>query len=245
MSTGRGARILVVDDDADVRGVAASALVAEGYEVIEVASAMEAFAYLEEAPPDLVVLDVVMPGISGLEVLDHIRSEHPSLPVILLSGLGADENIVRGLRLGAEDYMVKPVSPKVLVARVERTLMRQREGVGRSELIVLGDMTIDIDAHEVRCNGELIDLTAKEFDLLAFLATNPGRVFTRRQLLVEVWHSNSEWQQEATVTEHIRRLRRKIEADHNRPQLIMTVRGVGYRFERRSKASQRPTIQVS
>lgn len=245
MSTGRGARILVVDDDEDVRGVAASALVAEGYEVIEVGSGMEAFAQLEGDPPDLVVLDVVMPGISGLEVLDHVRGEHPSLPVILLSGLGAEENIVRGLRLGAEDYMVKPVSPKVLIARVERTLMRRREIVGQARLLVYGSVSIDTDAREVRRHGELVDLTAKEFDLLAFLASNPGRVFTRRQLLVEVWHSNSEWQQEATVTEHIRRLRRKIEADHNRPELIVTVRGVGYRFERRAKPGQRPTIQVS
>ena len=244
MSTGRGARILVVDDDEDVRGVAASALAAEGYEVTEVASAMEAFAFLEAEPPDLIVLDVVMPGISGLEVLDHVRAEHPNLPVILLSGLGADENIVRGLRLGAEDYMVKPVSPKVLVARVERTLMRRREIVGQSRLLVYGEITIDTDAREVRREGEFVDLTAKEFDLLAFLASNPGRVFTRRQLLVEVWHSNSEWQQEATVTEHIRRLRRKIEVDHNRPRLILTVRGVGYRFERRARPGDRSSVQV-
>lgn len=245
MSSGRGARILVVDDDEDVRGVAASALVAEGYEVTEVGSAMEAFARLEGEPPDLMVLDVVMPGISGLEVLDHVRINHPELPVILLSGLGAEENIVRGLRLGAEDYMVKPVSPRVLLARVERTLLRRREIVGQAQLLVFGDLTIDPDAREVRREGEFVDLTAKEFDLLAFLAANPGRVFTRRQLLVEVWHSNSDWQQEATVTEHIRRLRRKIEADHNRPELIVTVRGVGYRFERRAKPGQRPTIQVS
>ena len=244
MSTGRGAQILVVDDDADVRSIAVSALTAEGYEVTEVGSAMEAFAQLAESPPDLVVLDVVMPGISGLEVLDHVRVEHPSLPVILLSGLCADENIVRGLRLGAEDYMVKPVSPKVLVARVERTLLRRREVVGQSKLLVYGDVSIDVEAHEVRRDGELVELTAKEFDLLAFLASNPGRVFTRRQLLVEVWHSNSEWQQEATVTEHIRRLRRKIEADHNRPEMILTVRGVGYRFERRAKPGNRPTVQV-
>lgn len=244
MSVGRGARILVVDDDADVRGLSVAALAAEGYEVTEVGSAMEAFARLEEDPPDLVVLDVVMPGISGLEVLDHVRVQHPELPVILLSGLGADENIVRGLRLGAEDYMVKPISPRVLVARVERALLRRHEITGQAELLVYGDVTIDPDSREVRRDGELVELTAKEFDLLAFLATNPGRVFTRRQLLVEVWHSNSEWQQEATVTEHIRRLRRKIEVDHNRPQLIATVRGVGYRFERRAKPGQRSIVEA-
>lgn len=226
--------ILLVDDDETVRSMAAAVLRAEGYEVRGVGSGMEAFAELAAKRPDLLLLDVVMPGISGLEVLDHVRTHYPQVPVIFLSSLGSDENIVRGLRLGAEDYVVKPFSPRVLVARVENAL--RRNGPAPSSEIIHGELRLNAESRQVWVEDKPVELTAKEFDLLFFLAQHPGRVYTRRQLLVEVWQSSSEWQQEATVTEHVRRVRQKL-ADRSAAAAshLGTVRGVGYRFERRAR----------
>lgn len=202
-----------------------------------VSSGMEAFAEFAAKPPDLLLLDIVMPGISGLEVLAHVRDHYPKVPVIFLSSLGSDENVVRGLRLGAEDYVVKPFTPRVLVARVENAL--RRSTAPPSSEITHGPLTLNVESRQVWVDGEPVDLTAKEFDLLWFLARNPGRVFTRRQLLVEVWQSSYEWQQEATVTEHIRRVRGKLaERSASAAAQLSTVRGVGYRFERRSPTSR-------
>ena len=210
----------------------------EGYEVLQAANGMEAFEHLASATaaPDLVVLDLMMPAISGLEVLQNIR-QNSTVPVIILSAMGSEENRVRGLQLGADDYMTKPFSPRELVARIQ-ALLRRTSGAtsaAAQQTIAYDGLTIDLASREVWVRGDLVETTAKEFDLLAFLAANPGRVYTRHQLLREVWHSSSEWQQEGTVTEHIRRLRVKVEEDAERPRWLQTVRGVGYRFERRQQ----------
>ena len=234
MTAARSAgRILVVEDEAEIRELVRFTLEVDGFTVFRAANAMEAFDLLERERPDLVLLDLMMPAISGLEVLQTIRSRNATLPVIILSALGSEDNRVRGLQLGADDYMCKPFSPRELVARVQALLRRTQGPSAAMATIAYDGLRIDVSAREVWVRGQLIETTAKEFDLLAFLAANPGRVYTRHQLLREVWKSSSEWQQEGTVTEHIRRLRVKVEEDAERPRWLQTVRGVGYRFERR------------
>ncbi|HEX4979603.1 MAG TPA: response regulator transcription factor [Acidimicrobiales bacterium] len=225
------ATVLLVEDEADVREMVALTLEAGGYAVVEVSDGMQAFDRLDAVSPDLVVLDLMLPVVSGLEVLQAIR-QHSNVPVLVLTALGSEENRVRGLQLGADDYVTKPFSPRELVARVQALLRRSSSAAAR-QTVVLDGLTIDMASREVWVVGRFVETTAKEFDLLAFLAANPGRVYTRHQLLREVWHSSSEWQQEGTVTEHVRRLRAKIEDDPARPLWLQTVRGVGYRFERR------------
>ena len=229
------ATILVVDDEQDVRDLVVMTLESEGFAVVEASNGMEAFERLDKDRPDLVVLDVTMPVINGLEVLQHIRQQG-STPVILVTALGSEDNRVRGLRLGADDYLVKPFSGRELIARVFAMLRRSGMSAAASPTIEYSGLIVDLRGREVWVNGALVDLTAMEFDLLVFLAAAPGRVVTRQQLLRDVWKSSSEWQQEGTVTEHIRRLRQKIETDQDSPRLIRTVRGVGYRFERPDRA---------
>jgi len=229
-STAPRATVLVIEDDPDVREVIVMALEAAGHRVLASADGLDGLDRLARDQPSLVVLDVMMPGISGLETLERIRVSS-TVPTILLTSLGDERNKVRGLELGADDYVVKPFSPAELLARIH-ALLRRSAIVGRppGPVIVHGDLRIDVGTREVTVRGSAVDTTAKEFDLLAFLAAAPGRVFTRHQLLREVWQSSSEWQQEATVTEHVRRLRAKVEADPERPHWLQTVRGVGYRF---------------
>ena len=230
-TTAQQNKILVVDDEADIRELVAGFLELEGYTVVVAANAMEASERLDKDRPDLVVLDLMMPVVSGLEVLQDIRQKGTT-PVILLTALESEDNRVRGLRLGADDYVVKPFSPRELVARITAVL-RRTTGATVGSVIDHHHLRIDLSGREVWLRDELVETTAKEFDLLAFLAASPGRVFTRHQLLREVWNSSAEWQQEGTVTEHVRRLRHKIEDEPDRPQWLVTVRGVGYRFERR------------
>ena len=203
-------------------------LEAEGYAVKVAANAMEAFEQIGCETFDLIVLDVMMPTITGLEVLDHIR-RNDSTPVILLTSLGAEENKVRGLRLGADDYLTKPFSPKELAARVEAILRRTGATAHAAEQVEFGALRIDLRSRRVFVGPTEVEMTAKEFDLLVFLASRPGRVFTRHQLLRDVWSSSSEFQQEGTITEHVRRIRAKVGADD--VGTIETVRGVGYRFD--------------
>ena len=226
------ATVLVVEDEADIMELVASTLEGEGYAVARAANGMEAMERLDKDAPDLVILDLMMPVISGLEVLQHIRQKG-STPVILLTALESEDNRVRGLQLGADDYIVKPFSVRELAARVQALLRRSNMAAAASPNIEYPGLKIDLAGREVWVRGEFVETTAKEFDLLAFLAAAPGRVFTRHQLLREVWQSSSEWQQEGTVTEHVRRLRLKIEEDAEKPKWLQTVRGVGYRFERR------------
>jgi DNA-binding response OmpR family regulator len=228
------AKILVVEDEVDISELVATTLAAEGFAVVQAANGMEAMERLDKDAPDLVVLDLMMPVISGLEVLQHIRQKG-NTPVILLTALESEDNRVRGLQLGADDYIVKPFSVRELAARVAALLRRSGMSAATNPVIEFPGLKIDVNGREVWVRGELVETTAKEFDLLAFMAAAPGKVFSRHQLLSEVWQSSSEWQQEGTVTEHVRRLRLKVEDDAEKPKWLQTVRGVGYRFERRQQ----------
>jgi DNA-binding response OmpR family regulator len=203
---------------------------------VSVASdAPSAIEEVKRGSTDLVVLDISLGADDGRMVLSQIR-ELGELPVILISGKGDTADRVLGLRLGADDFLAKPFSPVELVARVESVLRR----VGRAQPATgtesgtngpASGLYLDERTREVRVDGTRLDLTAKEFDLLAFLFRSPRQVFSRGQLLEHVWSSRSEWQDEATVTEHVRRVRHKVEKDPEHPRWITTVRGVGYRFE--------------
>jgi DNA-binding response OmpR family regulator len=224
-------RLVVVDDDPEIRGLLVRLLEAEGYQVRDAATGAEALALLTTRPPDLMILDVMLDSEDGFSILAQIRRTS-DLPVILVTARSQESDRVFGLKLGADDYVVKPFSSAELAARIETVLrrVRSRRPLHRPSL-VFDELDIDPDAREVRVLGRKIELTAKEFELLLFLARSPRKVFTRGQLLAQVWDSSSEWQDANTVTEHVRRIRRKIEAQPDQPRWIVTVRGAGYRFE--------------
>jgi DNA-binding response OmpR family regulator len=223
------ARLLVVDDEPMVREVVTRYLEQDGHAVTVVGDGAAALQALTGPPFDLVVLDLMLPHVDGLSVLTELRREHPT-PVIVLTARGEEEDRIRGLLLGADDYVVKPFSPRELVARVTSVL--RRAGAPPPQGVVRFDgLEIDETARQVRRDGQTIELTRKEFDLLAFLARAPRQVFTRAQLLQQVWDSSPDWQDPATVTVHVGHLRQKIEADPAHPARLVTVRGVGYRFE--------------
>ncbi|HEX2192904.1 MAG TPA: response regulator transcription factor [Acidimicrobiales bacterium] len=227
---GSRASVLVVDDEAVVRSLLVRYLEVEGYTVEEAADAETALDCLSRREPDLVVLDVMLATDDGLDLLTELR-QRSSVPVILLTARGDEADRVLGLKLGADDYVVKPFSPPELAARIASVLRRAAPARPPSTVLTFGDLSIDLAAREVTVRGTLVETTAREFDLLAFLAGSPRQVFTRAQLLDQVWGSSDEWQDPGTVTEHVHRLRRKIETDHERPRWLRTVRGVGYRFE--------------
>jgi DNA-binding response OmpR family regulator len=228
-SGSNGNRILLVDDEARVREVVAGYLAREGYRVETASEGESARRYLNEFQPDLVVLDLMLPGVSGFDLLQEIR-QRGDLPVILLTARADEVDRVSGLEMGADDYVVKPFSPRELVARV-RTVMRRSAKTPAIIAMQFEGLEIDPGRRVVSVNGSPIDLTAREFDLLAFLASQPTQVFTRGQLLDHVWDSSAEWQDPATVTVHVRRLRQKLESDPQSPRWLKTVWGVGYRFE--------------
>ncbi|WP_328646926.1 response regulator transcription factor [Amycolatopsis sp. NBC_00348] len=222
-----GRRVLVVDDDPRVRTVVTWQLEAEGFRVAEAPDGRRALETIEREHLDLVILDLALPGVGGLDVLRRLRDGEraaggTALPVIVLSGRSGETDRIVGLDLGADDYLVKPFSPGELAARVRSVLRR----VAPAPPVTATGLRIDHAAREVFSDGREITMTAKEFDLLAFLAGHPRQVFTRAQLLERVWASAAEWQSEATVTEHVHRLRQKLG-----PRLVRTVRGVGYRLE--------------
>ncbi len=227
-------RILVVEDDADIRLLLCRLLEREGYEVAAVGDALGAMEQLGAGDPSLVLLDVGLPDVDGMELLGRIRARS-AVPVIMLTGRTTEDDRIAGLRRGADDYVAKPFSAGELVARVQSVLRRSQaapdSGAPSGAPLAFDGLVIDPHAREVRVGDDLVPVTAKEFDLLAFLAAAPRQVFTREQLLRHVWDSSTEWQDDATVTEHVRRVRRKIEADPDRPRWLLTVRGVGYRFE--------------
>jgi two-component system, OmpR family, phosphate regulon response regulator PhoB len=236
MVTPQHARILVVDDEEQLRSLLVLVLEGDGYKVVEARDATEAIAEVEKGSVDLVVLDIALGEDDGRLVLGKIR-EMGDLPVIFISGYKETEDRVLGLRLGADDYLAKPFSPVELVARVQSVLRRSG---GRSSGAAAQDgaaedsskgLKVNELTREVRVDGQPVVLTAKEFDLLAFLVRSPRQVFTRGQLLEHVWASRPDWQDEATVTEHVRRVRHKVEHDPEHPRWITTVRGVGYRYE--------------
>jgi DNA-binding response OmpR family regulator len=223
-------RILVVDDEDEVRSLVARLLEGEGYQVEQATTASEADAAFAARPPDLVILDVMLTTDDGFDVLATLRRTS-NVPVILLTGRGRETDRVLGLKLGADDYVVKPFSPAELAARVGTVLRRTGRRPDDQADLSFGDLAIDMKAREVRIGGELVETTPKEFDLIAFMASSPRQVFTREQLLAQVWSSSTAWQDAGTVTEHVRRVRRKIESDPDNPRWVKTVRGVGYRFE--------------
>jgi DNA-binding response OmpR family regulator len=221
--------ILVVDDEPIVRDVVVRYLERDGFRTVEAASGDEAQRLLERQPPSLVVLDVMLPGIDGLELCRWIRSRS-DLPIVMLTARGEETDRIIGLELGADDYLTKPFSPRELSARV-RNLLRRTTSPPLDSVrgLEFGDVEINAVTREVRKGGALLKLTLKEFDLLWFLAAHPRRVFTRHDLMDRVWGYRSALDT-GTVTVHIRRLREKIEDDPARPLHLETVWGVGYRF---------------
>jgi DNA-binding response OmpR family regulator len=224
-------RVLVVDDEPTVREVVARYLERDGFAVREVADGAGVAEAVTSFRPDLVVLDVMLPHRSGLDVLRDLSTGDRRVPVILLTARTDETDRVLGLELGADDYVVKPFSPRELAARVRSVLRRSAAPSGAAAIVEHGGLRIDVAAREVTVDGGLVTLTAKEHDLLVHLATNPRQVFSRAQLLEQVWASSADYQDPATVTVHVRRLRGKIEIDPEQPRWIVTVWGVGYRFE--------------
>jgi DNA-binding response OmpR family regulator len=227
--------VLVVDDEPTVREVVAEYLRRDGFEVAEAADGPATAAWLDANRPSLVVLDVMLPGIDGLTLLKRLRVEG-DVPVILLTARADEVDRLVGLELGADDYIVKPFSPREVAARVRAVLRRARpDGAARADgshvVEVSGGLRIDRRSREVVVGDRLVALTPKEFDLLDHLASSPRQVFSRRQLLDQVWDSSPDYQDPATVTVHVGRLRQKLEADADQPRWIVTVWGVGYRFE--------------
>jgi DNA-binding response OmpR family regulator len=223
-------RILVVDDEPMVREVIVAYLEREGFRVVEATTGTEALRQIAESRPDLVVLDVMLPEIDGFSVLAALRKAN-DIPVILLTARTEEPDRVLGLELGADDYVVKPFSPRELVARVRSVLRRSAAPVSPPQVLEFDGLVIDEQAREISVDGNPVETTPREFDLIAFLARSPRQVFSRGQLLEQVWDSSSEWQDPSTVTVHVRRLRRKIEKNPDDPRWITTVWGVGYRFE--------------
>jgi DNA-binding response OmpR family regulator len=223
--------VLVVDDEPIVREVVGSYLRRDGFETVETGSGAEARLLIEQRNPSLVVLDLMLPGMDGLELCRWIRARS-RLPVIMLTARGDEADRIVGLELGADDYVAKPFSPRELVARV-RAVLRRADAEPRSERperVGFGDVVLDLASREVQKNGRVVVLTAKEFDLLWFLASHPRRVFSRDQLMEGVWGYAAALDT-GTVTVHVRRLRAKVERDPSRPRHLQTVWGVGYRLE--------------
>jgi len=220
--------VLVVDDEPIVRDVVVRYLEQAGYRTLQAGDGDTARSLLEQETPSLVVLDLMLPGTDGLALCRWIRARS-ELPVIMVTALGEESDRLTGLELGADDYLTKPFSPRELVARVKAVLRRSATGAAKAERIEVGDLLVDSGRREALKGGEPLRLTALEFDLLWFLAGNPNRVFSRRQLMDNVWGYTSALDT-GTVTVHVRRLREKIEDDPARPRHLETVWGRGYRF---------------
>ncbi len=228
-------RILVVDDESSILEVVQKYLAREGFQVSTARDGEMALAAFNKQPSDLIILDLMLPKVDGLEVFRRLRTRS-GVPVIMLTAKGEETDRVVGLELGADDYITKPFSPRELVARVKAVLRRSGgtapAGPGERP-ITRGEVHIDPGARSVQVQGKPVELTGKEFDLLWFLASHPGQVFTRAQLLDQVW-GYEYYGDASTVTVHVRRLREKIEPDPGDPRYISTVWGVGYRFEKES-----------
>ncbi len=223
--------VLVVDDEPTITEVVARYLQRAGYRTAIAADGVQALVAAGEQSPDLVVLDLMLPKLGGLEVMRRLREhDHAGVPIILLTAKGEESDRITGLRLGADDYVVKPFSPAELVARIDAVLRRVDVPTGEQPTIEVGELTIDPTARRVLVGGEEAQLTGREFDLLLFFITHPGQAFSRTQLMDAVWQY-SFYTDTSTVTVHIRRLRAKIEADPANPHHLQTVWGIGYRFQ--------------
>jgi DNA-binding response OmpR family regulator len=222
------ATVLVVDDEPIVREVVVRYLAREGHKTLEAADGNAARGTIERSEPDLVVLDVMLPGTDGLELCRWIRARS-ELPVIMLTARGEEADRIVGLELGADDYVTKPFSPRELAARVRSVLRRSAPAEQAVERFTFGDIELERATRETRKSGIEVRLTAKEFDLLWFLASHPRRVFSRDQLMASVWGYTAALDT-GTVTVHVRRLREKVEDDPSKPKYLETVWGIGYRL---------------
>jgi DNA-binding response OmpR family regulator len=229
--------VLVVDDDPTVSDVVRRYLELAGFEATMAADGLSALAAAQARRPDLVVLDLMLPGLDGLEVCRRLRRDDAELPVIMLTALGEESDRVVGLSLGADDYVTKPFSPRELVLRVQSVLRRasRTPPAPTAELRRDGDLEVDVARRIARLGGVELALTVREFDLLVFLLRNPGRAFRRADLLEAVWGWS--FGDQSTVTVHVRRLREKLEPDPANPTRIQTVWGVGYRYEPQEAAA--------
>jgi len=227
-----GQRVLVVEDDENVADVVVRYLEREGFAVESVGDGAVGLARALETSPDLVVLDLMLPSMGGLEVCRRLRAVSP-VPVIMLTARDEESDRVTGLELGADDYVSKPFSPRELTARVKSVLRRASGPLaaapGGATRLTDGDLEVDVVARQARLGGEVVALTAREFELLAFLMGHPGRAFPREELFQQVWGYT--YGDTSTITVHVRRLREKIESDPSSPTRIVTVWGVGYRWE--------------
>lgn len=221
--------MLVVDDERKIRELVRSYLEREGYAVLVADTGQGALEILERASPDLLILDLMLPDLAGEEVARSVRT-HSTVPIIMLTAKSSEEDRVTGLRLGADDYLVKPFSPRELVARVEAVL-RRSSGAGTPGTMSFdgGRLTIDRDAREVTVDDHAVELTRSEFDLLYALASHPGRVFSRFELITKVQGYDYEGY-ERTIDAHVKNLRRKLGEDSKHPRYVLTVTGVGYKF---------------
>ncbi|MHB8681701.1 MAG: response regulator [Acidimicrobiales bacterium] len=236
----RPVRILVVEDEESYREALQAGLSKEGFEVELVADGLEGLRRFTASPPDLVLLDLMLPGMSGTEVCRRMR-QIADVPVIMVTALDAEVDVVLGLELGAADYVTKPYRLRELTARIQAVLRRlapaelpeaprAKSGAATADLVVAGPVTIDFARREVTCNGELVHLSRREFDLLALLLSPPGQVRTRDELIDRLW-SGLDLSDTRTLDTHIRRLRVKLERDPADPEYLVTVRGVGFRFD--------------
>jgi DNA-binding response OmpR family regulator len=221
---------LLIDDHIDVRRIVRDRLVTHGFAVLETATGEDGLQVLEQHVVHVVVLDVHLPGMDGFAVLRAIR-QRSEVPVVLLSAAADEADRVLGLELGADDYVVKPFSSRELVARVRAVMRRAHSHSHPTASLQFDDVHVDPAARTVTRHDEPIVITPRAFDLLLFLMTHPGRTFSRDELLVEVWHSEPDWQNAATVTEHVHRLRRSLEDQPDQPRHLVTVRAKGYRFD--------------
>ncbi|MDE2088557.1 MAG: phosphate regulon transcriptional regulator PhoB [Gammaproteobacteria bacterium] len=226
-----GKTILIVEDEPSIRTMVGFALSRAGYQISEAANAMQAQSMLEERLPDLILLDWMLPGISGIDFARRLKKdEHTQkVPIIMLTARVEEDDKIRGLEVGADDYVIKPFSPRELEARI-KAVMRRAAPQDDGAAVVIDDLRLDPDSHRVTARGEPLSMGPTEFRLLQFFMTNPERVFSRSQLLDRVWGDHAEVE-ERTVDVHIRRLRKAL-TPYRYDQLIQTVRGVGYRFSR-------------
>jgi len=220
-------KVLIVEDDALQSELVRRYLEREGHDVTVLADGAEALAEVRRSAPDLLVLDVMLPGVDGLEVCRTLREEHFELPILLLTARSTENDLLLGLELGADDYLAKPYSPRELVARVRALMRRARRTAPASTVIAVGDLEIDRDRHRATLSDRLLDLTRAEFDLLEEFALYPGIVLSRARLLDRL-HGTDRWIGGRTIDTHVKNLRAKIEADPQNPARLITVYGVGY-----------------
>jgi len=230
-------RIVLIEDEKDIVQLVQYNFRKEGYEVESFGRGKEGLEHLRRKPADLVLLDIMLPDLDGFEVCRRMRADDRlgAVPVIFLTAKGEEIDRVLGLEIGADDYVVKPFSPRELVARVKAVLRRQDRPLEKVEVVEVGDVRLDSRTHEATVRGQIIELSSMEFKLLFFLASHPRHVFSRDQLLDGVW-GRERFVTPRTVDVHIRRLREKIETEAERPQLLQTIRGSGYRFSAESNA---------